>query len=47
MKIYHFFLIVITAIVLQSCIKDPLEDITAGGWNHERTVISLMFENQV
>jgi hypothetical protein len=24
-----------------------LEDITTGGWNHERTVINLMFENQV
>ena len=47
MKIYHFFLILITATVLQSCIKDPLEDIAIGGWNHERTVISIMFENQV
>lgn len=47
MKIYHFFLIIIIAGVLQSCLKDPLEDITIGGWNHERTVIGLMFENQV
>ncbi|MCX6307567.1 MAG: hypothetical protein NTY32_01625 [Bacteroidia bacterium] len=36
-----------TVIGMQSCVKDPLEDVTKGGWNHERTVISIMFENQV
>lgn len=47
MKFYKYILIAITAFGLQSCVKDPLEEITGGGWNHERTVINIMFENQV
>ena len=47
MKFYQYILIAITVFGIQSCVKDPLEEITKGGWNHERTVINLMFENQV
>jgi hypothetical protein len=47
MKFYQYILIAITVFGIQSCVKDPLEDITKGGWNHERTVISIVFENQV
>lgn len=47
MKFYQYILIVITVLGIQSCVKDPLEDITMGGWNHERTVINIVFENQV
>lgn len=47
MKIHKFILFAVTALVMQSCVKDPLEDITNGGWNHERTMISIQFENQV
>ena len=47
MKFYQYILIAIAAFGIQSCVKDPLEDITKGGWNHERTVINIKFENQV
>lgn len=47
MKCINYILIALTVIGMQSCVKDPLEDVTKGGWNHERTVISIMFENQV
>ena len=47
MKLYKYILIAVTAFGLQSCEKDPLEEITSGGWNHERSVINIMFENQV
>lgn len=47
MKFYKYILIAVTVFGMQSCVKDLLEDITTGGWNHERTVINLMFENQV
>lgn len=47
MKLYKYILIAVTAFGLQSCVKDPLAEITNGGWNHERSVISIMFENQV
>lgn len=47
MKLYKYILVAVTALVMQSCVKDPLDEITSGGWNHERSVISIMFENQV
>lgn len=47
MKFYQYILIAITVFGMQSCVNDPLEDITKGGWNHERTVIGIIFENQV
>lgn len=41
-------ILVILLVLLQfSCVKDPLEDIEAGKWNNERSVIDLQFENQV
>ena len=47
MKLQNYILIAVAAFSMQSCVKDPLADITAGGWNHERTVVNIMFENQV
>jgi hypothetical protein len=42
-----YILVALSVITVQSCVKDPLADITAGGWNHQRTVETIKFENQV
>ncbi|SFG60117.1 hypothetical protein [Prevotella sp. KH2C16] len=34
-------------ILMQSCVKDFQDDINDGGWNHERSVINIAFENQI
>lgn len=40
-------LFTLCALILQSCVKDMQDDINNGGWNHERSVISISFENQI
>lgn len=47
MKIAKYILIAVVALAQQSCVKDPLEDVKDGGWNHERTILNIKFENQV
>ncbi|VBB45838.1 conserved hypothetical protein [uncultured Paludibacter sp.] len=47
MKLYHFLLLTLFVTILQSCIKDPLRDITNGGWNHERSIMEIRFQNQI
>lgn len=42
---YTFMMIVL--FLSQSCVKDLQEDINDGGWNHEHSVISIAFENQI
>jgi len=34
-------------LMLSSCIQDPWKDIEADGWNNERSVLDIQFENQV
>lgn len=40
-------LLVAVAFAMQSCVKDLQDDIQDGGWNHERSIISIAFENQI
>lgn len=41
-------IILLLLVLMQfSCVRDPWEDIAAGSWNNERSVINLKFENQV
>lgn len=47
MKIAKYILIALVALAQQSCVKDPQSDINDGGWNHERSIIDIKFENQV
>ncbi|SHK38433.1 hypothetical protein SAMN04488028_104364 [Reichenbachiella agariperforans] len=47
MKKITYILFSILLVANMACIKDPLEDIEAGDWNNERSVINLKFENQV
>lgn len=46
-KILSFVLLAGCAFLTQSCVKDLQDDINDGGWNHERSVISISFENQI
>ncbi|NDV93989.1 hypothetical protein D0T84_03530 [Dysgonomonas sp. 521] len=39
--------IVSALLILQSCQKDPLNDIEEGGWNNERSVIDIKFKGQI
>lgn len=47
MRRHFYILIALSVALVQSCVKDPLADITKGGWNHQRTVETIKFENQV
>lgn len=47
MKIVKYILIILVALAQQSCLKDPQSDVNDGGWNHERSIIDIKFENQV
>lgn len=46
-KILKYSLFILCVIILQSCVKDMQNDLNDGGWNHERSLISLKFKNQV
>lgn len=47
MKITKYILIALVAFAQQSCVKDLQSDLNDGGWNHERSIIDIKFENQV
>lgn len=47
MKIVKYILIAFVAFAQQSCVKDPQSDLNDGGWNHERSIVDIKFENQV
>lgn len=41
-------IIILIAITIQfSCVKDPFKEFEEGGWNNERSILSIQFENQV
>ncbi len=46
-NIIRFASFVICVLALQSCVKDLQDDVNNGGWNHERSVIGIEFENQI
>ena len=46
-RIFSYMLLVAVAFAMQSCVKDLQDDIQDGGWNHERSIISIAFENQI
>jgi hypothetical protein len=46
-KTLKYSLFILCVIILQSCVKDMQDDLNDGGWNHERSLISLKFKNQV
>ncbi|MDR1707287.1 hypothetical protein [Dysgonomonas sp.] len=46
-KILKYSLFILCFIISQSCVKDMQDDLNDGGWNHERSLISLKFKNQV
>lgn len=47
MKLTKYLLFVFILLAQLSCVKDPLDDVNSGGWNHERKVLNIKFENQV
>ena len=46
-NIIRFASFMICILALQSCVKDLQDDVNNGGWNHERSVIGIEFENQI
>ena len=46
----HFWQYVLMACMLlvqSGCVRDLQDDVNEGGWNHERSIIGISFENQV
>lgn len=43
---YIFIALLAAGFSVSSCVKDPLDDVKNGGWNHERTILDIKFENQ-
>ena len=46
-KLFKYAVLLTTVFTMQSCVKDLQDDINDGGWNHERSVINIAFENQI
>jgi len=46
-KIFKCGLFILCIILTQSCVKDMQDDLNDGGWNHERSLTSIKFKNQV
>lgn len=46
-KLFKYAVLLATVFTMQSCVKDLQDDINDGGWNHERSVINIAFENQI
>lgn len=42
-----FTLLLFGSMLLSSCVKDMQDELNDGGWNHERSILELKFENQV
>jgi len=40
-------LLLLGSLLLSGCVKDMQDELNEGGWNHERSILSLKFENQV
>lgn len=47
MKNIKFLFVLAIASVQLSCQKNPFDELESGGWNNERNVIDIKFENQV
>ena len=47
MKNNKYLLLFLATIFQISCQQNPFEDLEDGGWNNERSVINIRFENQV
>lgn len=47
MKNIKFLFVLAIALVQLSCQKNPFDELESGGWNNERSVIDIRFENQV
>ncbi|MFH6985716.1 hypothetical protein [Marinoscillum luteum] len=47
MKFISNILLAVLVLSLFSCVKDPFADFEEGGWNNERSVLNIKFENQV
>lgn len=45
--ITRYFICFLTVSLMFSCVKDMQDELDNGKWNHERSIISLKFENQV
>ena len=47
-KIIYWILAASTVLIgLNSCKENPWDDVTDGGWNHERTILDIKLEGQV
>lgn len=46
MKDLKYLIFSVLSILLISCKADPWNDVTDGGWNHERTILDIKFEGQ-
>lgn len=46
-RLAKYILLVGIALLQQACVKDLQDDVNDGGWNHERSIIDIQFENQV
>lgn len=47
MKNIKFLLLLVAVLAQVSCQKNPFKELEDGGWNNERSVIDIQFENQV
>lgn len=47
MKITRYFICFLAVSLMLSCVKDMQDELNKGAWNHERSIISLKFKNQV
>jgi hypothetical protein len=47
LKLTKYIMLACLIFTQQACVKDLQDDINDGGWNHERTVIDIQFENQM
>ena len=46
-KLTKYILLACIVLIQQACVKDLQDDINDGGWNHERTILDIQFENQM
>ena len=46
-KLTKYILLACIVLTQQACVKDLQDDINDGGWNHERTILDIQFENQM
>ena len=41
------YILAIVIVSMTSCVQDPWDDVEESGWNNERSVLDIQFENQV